>query len=93
MPRTTTKLQIDQGVIIPASAAAGRVLTSDASGNGTWQTVGSGPPSGTAGGDLAGTYPNPGIAAGVIVNVDVSATAAIALNKLNNARAFAMAVS
>ena len=31
-------VQLDCGLIIPASAAAGKVLTSDASGNATWQT-------------------------------------------------------
>ena len=40
-------------------------------------------PSGAAGGDLAGSYPNPDIAAGVIVNADIAAGAAIADTKFS----------
>ncbi len=59
----------------------GYVLT-DVSGTATWRPNAGGPPSGAAGGDLTGTYPNPQIATGVIVNADINASAAIDLTKL-----------
>lgn len=40
-------------------------------------------PTGAAGGDLTGTFPDPQIGSGVIVNGDVNAAAAIAYSKLN----------
>lgn len=41
--RFKTKIQADAGIMIPASAAAGRVFTSDGAGNGTWTPIPSDP--------------------------------------------------
>ncbi len=40
------------------------------------------PPNGAAGGDLAGTFPSPTIAAGAVTNAKVASNAALAASKL-----------
>lgn len=68
-----------KGAVPPPTTATGKFLKDD----GTWAAPASGAPTGAAGGDLTGSYPDPQIAAGVIVNADISASAAIAQSKIS----------
>jgi len=59
------ELPITVGDMDAEASTVGQLPTSDGAGNVTWQSPAGGAPSGSAGGALDGSYPNPGLAASV----------------------------
>ena len=80
----SAKLEVDGQVKINGGIPGnGKVLTSDANGLASWMDLpSSGAPSGTASGELAGSYPNPTVADGVIDDANIAGGADINASKL-----------